>query len=97
MRELKNAIRSAALYGGSNIEPAHLSFVQRSRKDGKDSAGNVSSNVDRIMESGVDLKELVREYERRIAMEVIAKLKGDKKEAARLLGLHYTTLLDKLR
>lgn len=97
VRELKNVIRSAALYGGPTIKPEHLTFARRAPDHGKDGDGGITRSVERILESGTELKEIVREYERQVATEVISRLKGDKKEAARLLGLHYTTLLDKLR
>jgi DNA-binding NtrC family response regulator len=45
----------------------------------------------------VDLKGLIERLERRIIVNVLSKVQGNQKEAARALGLKYTTLNEKVK
>ena len=50
-----------------------------------------------IEESGVDLHEILEEFERRLISKALHRTGGNKKAAARLLGVNRTTLIEKLR
>jgi DNA-binding NtrC family response regulator len=45
----------------------------------------------------LDLKELIQEIERGIIVRVLARVRGNQKEAAQLLGLKHTTLNEKVK
>lgn len=96
IRELKNVVRFAALHSDGVIEPKHV----QSRLSGSakiDTDPTIPTIVDRIMEEGIPLKQFVREFERLISEEVVKRVNGNNKQAAEKLGLHYTTLLEKLK
>ncbi|HHD56239.1 MAG TPA: sigma-54-dependent Fis family transcriptional regulator, partial [Desulfobulbaceae bacterium] len=48
-------------------------------------------------ENGVDFKGLVNEFETRLILKALKTTNGNKKEAARLLNLKRTTLLEKIK
>ncbi len=48
-------------------------------------------------ENGVDFKNLVNEFETRLILKALKATDGNKKEAARLLNLKRTTLLEKIK
>ncbi len=48
-------------------------------------------------EEGIDFKELVNEFETRLIVHALKMTGGNKKEAARLLNLKRTTLLEKIK
>ncbi len=48
-------------------------------------------------ENGVDFKDLVNEFETRLILKALKATDGNKKEAARLLNLKRTTLLEKIK
>jgi len=45
----------------------------------------------------LDLKDLIQDIERGIIVRVLARVRGNQKEAARLLGLKHTTLNEKVK
>ncbi len=48
-------------------------------------------------EDGVDFKELINDFETKLIMQAMKQTSGNKKEAARLLNLKRTTLLEKIK
>jgi transcriptional regulator with PAS, ATPase and Fis domain len=50
-----------------------------------------------LTEEGIDLNQVVEEFEYRLIDEALRRTKGNKQAAARLLGLKRTTLVAKLR
>ncbi len=48
-------------------------------------------------DDGVDFKAMVNDFESRLIIEALKKTKGNKKEAARILHLNRTTLLEKIK
>ncbi len=98
VRELRNVLRSAMLQCDDEIKPEHVERLMRTRRPGEEpSGGEVEASVNHIMHGQTSLKNLVRDFERKISAEVVRRSDGDNKRAAQLLGLHYTTLLEKLR
>ena len=45
----------------------------------------------------IDLKELLEELERTIIIKILSKLNGNQKDAAKFLGIKYTTLNEKVK
>ena len=48
-------------------------------------------------EEGVNLKQMVEEFEKELIIEALEKTNGVKNQAATLLGLNRTTLVEKLK
>ncbi len=85
VRELKNAIeRAAILAAGRDIGAEDL---------GIDPAAMVSDLVDRAAEKRLTLRELERAY----VEQVLRRTRGNRSEAARILGISRKTLLEKRR
>ena len=81
VRELENLIERAMILGdGELIQLRHLS---------RDVAGVPPSNP-------VSLKEAVRLFERQYILDVLAQVRFDKRDAARLLGISLASLYRKL-
>lgn len=49
------------------------------------------------MNERIDLKEFLEELERTILIKILAKFNGNQKNAAKFLGIKYTTLNEKVR
>jgi len=98
IRQLKNMIRSAALQTPKLIGLEHLPQISQKKKT-VDNADPGDSNilVQKILTEETSLKEIVRDYEKNLIEEIIRRFDGDNKKAAKALGIHYTTLLEKLR
>lgn len=96
IRELKNSIRAAVLNSGKEILPKDFPFIYKTAPFHSDDS-SINELTTQIVSQGIPLKNLTRQYEKQIIEKVLEKLNGDSKSAAHLLGLHYRTLLDKLR
>jgi DNA-binding NtrC family response regulator len=48
-------------------------------------------------DDGVDFKALVNDFETQLILQALEVTKGNKKEAARILNLKRTTLLEKIK
>jgi DNA-binding NtrC family response regulator len=60
--------------------------------------GHVTAAADISWESGqVDFNELINDFERQLIVQAMKITGGNKKEAARLLNLKRTTLLEKMK
>jgi DNA-binding NtrC family response regulator len=49
------------------------------------------------VEGGIDFNALVSDFEGRLILEALAKAGGNKKEAAKMLNLKRTTLIEKIK
>jgi two-component system nitrogen regulation response regulator GlnG len=95
-RELKNVIRRAALLCAHTIEPEHLVAL-----------GDVASlpgpvaHVDEYLDRGLSFKEIARQavagVERQAVERALRLTRGNRREAARLLGIDEKTLRTKIR
>ena len=95
-RELKNVIRRAALLCAHTIEPEHLVAL-----------GDVASLVgpvahaDDYLDRGLSFKEITRQavagVERQVVERALGQTRGNRREAARLLGIDEKTLRTKIR
>jgi len=92
VRELKNAMeRMVVLKGGGWIEPHDLS-----QKLMKGNQGPESMNIT-ISEDGINLNSAVTEYERALILESLKRTNWVKNQAAKLLQLNRTTLVEKIK
>lgn len=94
VRELENLVeRIAILSEGDSIEPSQLpAHVHEVR-------AKISASFDDITlpPVGVDFNALVEEYENRLISTALNQTGGNKKAAAKLLGLNRTTLVEKIK
>jgi DNA-binding NtrC family response regulator len=51
----------------------------------------------RIPDAGIDLKNMVEEFENSLILQAMTKAQGVKNKAAQLLSLNRTTLVEKLK
>ena len=95
VRELENVIeRACVLTNGPLIEP-----VDMPEHILKDKLGSCILAGQRTLDDGSNgssLKDALKDPERKIILEAIEKCRGNKKEAAKLLGINRTTLYKKL-
>lgn len=93
VRQLENAIERAVAFsaGRSQIDVADLSLeVQQTQEP------TLSPNVT-LPESGIDLDRFVANIEREFIQRSLERTGGNKGQAARLLNLKRTTLVEKLK
>jgi DNA-binding NtrC family response regulator len=96
VRELENLVeRVAILTDGDTIEPADLPeyLCEASRTV---STAIHTVDVD-LPESGVDFNFLIEDYENKLIAQALLQTQGNKKAAAKLLGLNRTTLVEKIK
>jgi len=92
VRELKNTMeRMVVLKGEGWIEPQDLSQKLMKGNDGSEMA-NIS-----ISEDGINLNSAVTEYERALILESLKRTNWVKNQAAKLLQLNRTTLVEKIK
>jgi DNA-binding NtrC family response regulator len=104
VRELENLVqRMVILHGGGSIDLSDLP-----EKYAPDAANPAPTNEEEYREgvtesgptwssAGIDFNALVDEFESRLIRQALNLSSGNKKEAARLLKLNRTTLLDKIK
>lgn len=94
VRELENLIeRLSILAEGDSIEPQQLpEHVHELRAQVTESFGQIT-----LPPVGVDFNALVEDYENRLISSALSQTGGNKKAAARLLGLNRTTLVEKIK
>jgi DNA-binding NtrC family response regulator len=101
VRELENLVqRLVILHGGGSIELSDLpeKYAPQTPDSARD--GENQGGIDPGAEwsaAGVDFNALVDEFETRLILQALNVSSGNKKEAARLLKLNRTTLLDKIK
>lgn len=87
VRELKNVIERVVLYeDDAQIKGEHLSFLKAGPSEQADGSGFV------LPEEGLDLEEMVKD----LLVQALERAKGNKSEAARMLGISRPTLLYRL-
>jgi two-component system response regulator PilR (NtrC family) len=89
VRELENVIeRAVALADGARIEESELPPALRATH----AVAEVPTAEAEFPEEGVDLEAAVEALERRLISAALARTKGQKKAAARLLGISFRSL-----
>lgn len=92
VRELKNMVeRMVVLKGEGYIEPEDLSEKLRKTNDNYRIA-----NIE-ISEDGINLNTAVTEFEKALILESLTRTKWIKNQAAKLLRLNRTTLVEKIK
>jgi DNA-binding NtrC family response regulator len=92
VRELENLVqRLAILHGDSEVTPADLPEKYL------DASPAYSDNGSAVADGGTDFNSRVSEFEDRLILQALIKTGGNKKEAAELLNLKRTTLLEKIK
>jgi len=88
VRDLRNAIESALIMSkGKQINPDHL---PRRVKFSEDS-GNIT------IQSKNSLKKMLEETEKKIIEQTLRSVRGNKARAAKILGLHRSSLYEKIK
>jgi transcriptional regulator with GAF, ATPase, and Fis domain len=97
VRELENVVeRVAILSDGDTIEAAHL--PEYLLEDAAPLTSFTSSLNDLTLpETGVNFNALVDSYESKLITSALSQTGGNKKAAAKLLGLNRTTLVEKIK
>ena len=94
VRQLENAVERAVAFtaGRSQIDVADLPTEVQQAKGSVDAASAVT-----LPEEGMDLDAFVANIERELIQRSLARTGGNKGQAARLLNLKRTTLVEKLK
>jgi len=91
VRELENTIeRAVLLCAGTSIEPKDLP----QRVCG---LGTEKRITPRLPDTGIDLRNAVESFENQLIRQALERTKWNKKQAATLLGLNRTTLVEMLK
>jgi len=91
VRELENTIeRAVLLCAGTSIDPKDLP----QRVCG---LGTEKRITPRLPETGIDLRNAVESFENQLIRQALERTKWNKKQAATLLGLNRTTLVEMLK
>ncbi|OGQ94675.1 MAG: sigma-54-dependent Fis family transcriptional regulator [Deltaproteobacteria bacterium RIFOXYD12_FULL_57_12] len=100
IRELENLVQHMAiLYGGKSVALTDLPPKYRipSAAVNEEAAPPVANQEIQWQKGKIDFNTLINEFETRLIRQALALAKGNKKEAARLLNLKRTTLLEKIK
>ncbi len=97
IRELRNVIELAFILSGDRdvITPQDLPTLDE--KVGASVHGSQLEALLRLPDEGIDLNQVVNEVERNLICQSLERTGGNKGQAARLLYLKRTTLVEKLR
>jgi DNA-binding NtrC family response regulator len=93
VRELENAIERGVAITADCMTIGASDLPEEAQKAG----GNLFISEIYIPDEGIDFNTEISELERKLIVESMRKAKGNKREAAQLLQLKRTTLIEKLR
>jgi DNA-binding NtrC family response regulator len=97
VRELENLVqRLVVLGGGTTVGLRELPAKYASGPTPENSAAALTTGLEFGAE-GIDFDGLVQDFETRLILQALSLSGGNKKEAARLLNLNRTTLLEKIK
>jgi DNA-binding NtrC family response regulator len=101
VRELENLVqRMVVLHGGGSIGVSELpDKYTPAQKESNNSMATAAATFQTFEfgPEGIDFESLVDEFEEQLILQALHFTRGNQKEAARLLRLHRTTLLGKMR
>ncbi len=98
VRQLQNCIERAAVYSGADFE-INLEHLPEEIRNNSSLSQNPAGNVipDHIPDEGIDLSSIVSEIERELLIQTLDKTGGNKMQAAKLLNMKRTTLVEKIK
>jgi DNA-binding NtrC family response regulator len=101
VRQLENLVQQmVVLHGGMTVRLVDLpeKLVSRSGEINSSAASAPVAGPEFVLgPAGVDFNSLVNDFETRLILQALEVTNGNKKEAARILNLKRTTLLEKLK
>lgn len=97
IRELRNVIELAYILSGENLVISPQDLPTLDEKLGASVHGAQLETLLKLPEEGIDLNQVVNEVERNLICQSLERTGGNKGQAARLLFLKRTTLVEKLR
>lgn len=103
VRELQNLVERTAIMHppGTLIEPEHLSARihqnQREPSSGPTAPPRIQADIQHMGESGQSLSDVVKSYEYGLIRQALEQANGNKSQAAKLLRMKRTTLIEKLK
>jgi transcriptional regulator with GAF, ATPase, and Fis domain len=95
VRELENLVERLAILNDS--DEIQLEELPEYLRDGRPVSTNVVFSDMTLPAVGVDFNALVAEYENKLISLALSQTDGNKKAAAKLLGLNRTTLVEKIK
>jgi DNA-binding NtrC family response regulator len=97
VRELENAVEMAVALSGDRSFLTGEDFPDPAGTPGRSLPSCLPGRVISVPDSGLDYEETMASIERSILQQALEKTGGNKKAAARMLGLKRTTLSAKIR
>lgn len=95
VRELENIIyRSVVLSHGDQIQEKHFAPIMRHIAANQGQSMSIEQD---LPETGVRLPSLLQSFERQYIEKALLRTDGNRAQAAQLLGINRTTLVEKLR
>ncbi|MET0752705.1 MAG: sigma-54 dependent transcriptional regulator [Pyrinomonadaceae bacterium] len=97
VRQLQNCMERAAVFSGAGTE-IKTEHLPEEIKQQSSSSGSVASFIPRaIPEEGIDFSSVVSQVERELLLQTLNKTGGNKMQAAKLLNMKRTTLVEKIK
>lgn len=98
VRQLQNCIERAAVFSGADAE-IKLEHLPEEIRNQSDFFQNPASTVipQYIPDEGIDLSSIVSEVEKELLIQTLDKTGGNKMQAAKLLNMKRTTLVEKIK
>jgi transcriptional regulator with GAF, ATPase, and Fis domain len=97
VRELENAIEMAVVLSGDRTFLGPEDFPEPQRRSIGPAGAGLPGRLVSVPDGGLDFEETLASIERSILSQALEKTGGNKKAAARMLGLKRTTLSAKIR
>ena len=97
VRQLQNCMERAAVFSGAKgeIKPEHLPAEIKQKASVSPSFTNLVPTV--IPDEGIDFSSVVSQVERELLLQTLDKTGGNKMQAAKLLNMKRTTLVEKIK
>ena len=99
VRQLQNAMERAAVYSGPSTEVRleHLPEEIRKQSNMFQIQPGMELLPNSIPDEGIDFSDVVSQVERKLLLQTLTKTGGNKMQAAKLLNMKRTTLVEKIK
>ncbi|MFM9904729.1 MAG: sigma-54-dependent transcriptional regulator [Pyrinomonadaceae bacterium] len=99
VRQLQNAMERAAVFSGNEAEVRLAHLPEEFRNQGSMFQIGTSASLlpSAIPDEGIDFNEVVSQIERKLLLQTLDKTGGNKMQAAILLNMKRTTLVEKIK